>query len=209
VMMPEMDGIEFVQQVRQDPRYNQVRIIMLTAKIRDDEKIEGIEVGADAYITKPCSMDVLVATINNLLTSQDRVRTAHNLQPMGSEQVATPEVTNPDNQMLERVIRIINRDLGNSSLTTEAIAQEVGMSRVHLFRKIKDLTGQSPSVYLRNIRLSKAAEIIASGEATMSDVASAVGFENQGAFSSAFKDLFGMSPTQYKQLQRNPRQEEN
>lgn len=204
VMMPEMDGIEFVNQVRQNPRYNQVRIIMLTAKIRDEEKIEGIEVGADAYITKPYNMDVLIATINNLITSQDRVRTAHNLLPMGSEQVETPEVVNPDTQMLEKVVRIINRNISNSSLTTEAIAQEVGMSRVHLFRKIKDLTGQSPSVYLRNIRLSKAAEIIAAGEATMSDVALAVGFENQGAFSSAFKDLFGMSPTQYKQLHRNP-----
>lgn len=204
VMMPEMDGIEFVEKIRQDARYNQVRIIMLTAKIRDDEKIEGIEVGADAYLTKPYNMDVLFATINNLLSSQDRVRAAHNLKPMGSEQVETPEVVNPDTQMLERVIRIINRDLSKSSLTTEGIAQEVGMSRVHLFRKIKDLTGQSPSVYLRNIRLSKAAEIIASGEATMSDVASAVGFENQGAFSSAFKDLYGMSPTQYKQLHRKP-----
>lgn len=204
VMMPEMDGLEFVSQVRKDVRYNQVRIIMLTAKIRDDEKVEGIEIGADAYITKPYNMDVLIATINNLLSSQDRVRSAHNLQPMGSEQIETPVVTNPDAQMLEKVARIINRELGNSSLTTEAIANEIGMSRVHLFRKIKDLTGQSPSVYLRNIRLSKAAEIIAAGEATMSDVASAVGFENQGAFSSAFKDLFGVSPTQYKQLHRKP-----
>lgn len=208
VMMPEMNGIEFVQQVRQDAHFNHVRIIMLTAKIRDDERIEGIEAGVDAYLTKPYNLDVLFATINNLLTSQDRVRTAHNLQPVGSEQIATPEVANPDNQMLEKVIRIINRDLSNSSLTTEAIAQEIGMSRVHLFRKIKDLTGQSPSVYLRNVRLSKAAEILASGEVTMSDVATAVGFENQGAFSSAFKDLFGMSPTQYKQLQRKPRNAE-
>ncbi|MDO4496371.1 MAG: helix-turn-helix domain-containing protein [Bacteroidales bacterium] len=202
VMMPEMDGIEFVERVRKDPRYNQVRIIMLTAKIRDDEKIEGIETGADAYITKPYNIDVLFATIDNLLTSQERVRSAHNVQPVGAEQVETPGVVDHDAVLLEKVARIINREIGNSHLTTEAIAQEVGMSRVHLFRKIKDLTGKSPSVYLRSIRLSKAAEILANSESTMSEVALAVGFENQGAFSSAFKDQFGMSPSQYKQLKR-------
>lgn len=208
VMMPEMDGLTFVEKVRQNAMYNHVRIIILTAKAREDEKLHGIESGVDAYLTKPYSMDLLQATIYNLLGSQERARTAYNLQPVMADQIKAPEVANPDSQLLNKVVKIINQNLNNSSLTTEAIAQEVGMSRVHLFRKIKDLTGQSPSVYLRNIRLTKAAEILSVGDATMSDVAAAVGFDNQGAFSSAFKEMFGMSPTQYKQLQKAKKENE-
>lgn len=197
LMMPNMDGMTLCSKVRQNIRLNHIPFIMLTAKTQEEDRIAGLEVGADAYITKPFNMEVLRKTTQNLLQSHDRLRNTFSGQQLPADQINTPESKSPDERLLERVIKVVNAHLNDPGLTTDLIAKEVGLSRVHLYRKLKELTNQSARDYVRNIRLTKAAELLASKKMAVSEVANLVGFSNANNFATAFRELFGMTPTQY------------
>lgn len=197
LMMPNMDGMTLCGKVRQNIRLNHIPFIMLTAKTQEEDRIAGLEVGADAYITKPFNMEVLRKTIKNLLQSHDRLRNTFSGQQLPSDQIDTPESKSPDERLLERVIKVVNAHLNDPGLTTDLIAKEVGLSRVHLYRKLKELTNQSARDYVRNIRLTKAAELLSSKKMAVSEVANLVGFSNANNFATSFRELFGVTPTQY------------
>lgn len=197
LMMPNMDGSELCVKIRQNIRLNHIPFIMMTAKTQEEDRIKALEVGADAYITKPFSIEVLTKTIQNLLQSHDRLRNTFSGQQMPTNQIATPESKSPDERLLERVIKVVSAHLDDSSLTTDMIAKEVGLSRVHLYRKLKELTNQSARDYVRNIRLTKAAELLAEKKVAVAEVANLVGFSNPNNFATAFRELYGMTPTQY------------
>lgn len=197
LMMPNMDGLTLCQKVRQNVRLNHIPFVIMTAKNEEEDRMQGLEVGADAYITKPFSIELLRKTVASQLKSHDRLRNTFSGQQLPVNQIEMPEAKSPDERLLERVVRVVNAHLSDADLTTDQIAKEVGLSRVHLYRKLKELTNQSARDYVRNIRLAKAAELLAEKKMAVSEVSDIVGFSNPNNFATAFKEMYGVTPTQY------------
>jgi AraC-like DNA-binding protein len=153
--------------------------------------------GADAYIVKPFNMDILRRTIDNLIHSHHTLQLKFGRNDQLEELVDDIKVKSPDEKLLERVMQAINHNLNNADLSVDKIADEVGISRVHLHRKMKELTGQTPHDFIRNIRMKKAASLLASADMNVSEVMYACGFSNAASFSTVFKKMYGMSPREY------------
>jgi AraC-like DNA-binding protein len=170
---------------------------VLTAKNRDEDKLEGLETGADAYIVKPFNMDILRRTMVNLINSHQLLRLKYEKTQPLQEQVEEVKMKSPDQKLLERVMDTINKHLNNPDLSVDMIAQQVGISRVHLHRKMKELTGQTPHDFIRNLRLKQAAKLLSSQNMNITEVVYACGFSNAGSFSTMFKNVYGMSPRDY------------
>lgn len=197
VMMPEMDGYTLCAKIKTNINVNFIPVVLLTAKTREKDKIEGLSTGADSYIEKPFNIEVLKYTIRNLIASYDILRNKVEGKEMPEENIDVAPSQSADDKLLERVLQVINENITNPYLSVELIAQEVGISRAHLHRKMKELTNQGPRDLVRNIRLKKAAGLLASGHRNITDVMFACGFENAASFSIKFKALYGMSPTAY------------
>ena len=197
VMMPEMDGNALCSQIKTNPSTNHIPVIMLTAKNRDEDKLEGLETGADAYIVKPFNMDILRRTIINLINTHQLMRLKYGRNDELEEKVSEVKVKSPDEKLLERVMNSINNHLNDSDLSVDMIAEDVGISRVHLHRKMKELTGQTPHDFIRNIRLKQAANLLATQGMNVTEVMYACGFSNSASFSTIFKKFYGMSPREY------------
>lgn len=197
IMMPEIDGIELCRLIRQNVRISHLPIILLTAKGSDRDRIEGLQATADAYVTKPFNLALLQTLIGNLLLRQEKLRNTFKGNELPTDQITTPEILSADEKLLERLVKCINDNLDNPDLTSEYLASEVGLSRVHLYRKLKELTNQSATNYIRNIRLTKAAELLRQKKCSISEVAYLVGYRTPNHFSTAFKELYGVSPSEY------------
>lgn len=198
VMMPLMDGNALTAMLKSNPQTNHIPVILLTAKNRDDDKLEGLETGADAYIVKPFNMEILKRTIVNLIHSRQQLRLKYSRNDELESQVEKVKVKSPDEKLLERVMKVINDNISNSDLSVDYIAAEVGISRVHLHRKMKELTGQTPHDFIRNIRLKQAAHLLSTGDMNIAEVMYACGFSNSASFSTIFKKFYGMTPREYK-----------
>ena len=197
VMMPEMDGTTLCSKIKTNNATSHIPVILLTAKSREEDQLEGLEMGADAYIVKPFNMDILRRTIVNLIHSHHTLQLKFGRNDQLEELVDDIKVKSPDEKLLERVMTAINHHLNNTELSVDKIADEVGISRVHLHRKMKELTGQTPHDFIRNIRMKKAASLLASGDMNVSEVMYACGFSNAASFSTVFKKMYGMSPREY------------
>lgn len=197
VMMPEMDGNTMCSKIKSNATTSHIPVIMLTAKTRDEDQLEGLEMGADAYVMKPFNMDILRRTIVNLIHTHQMLRLKYGRNDQLEEQVDQIKMKSPDEQLLDRVMKVINKNISNSDLSVDAIADEVGLSRVHLHRKMKELTGQTPHDFIRNIRLKQAANLLASHNMNITEVMYACGFNNAASFSTIFKKFYGMSPRDY------------
>ena len=197
VMMPEMDGNTMCSKIKSNSSTSHIPVILLTAKSRDEDQLEGLEMGADAYVMKPFNMDILRRTIVNLIHTHQMLRLKYGRNDQLEEQVDQIKMKSPDEQLLDRVMKVINKNIGNSDLSVDAIADEVGLSRVHLHRKMKELTGQTPHDFIRNIRLKQAANLLASHNMNITEVMYACGFNNAASFSTIFKKFYGMSPRDY------------
>ena len=197
VMMPEMDGNTMCSKIKANATTSHIPVILLTAKSRDEDQLEGLEMGADAYIPKPFNMDILRRTIVNLVHTHQMLRLKYGRNDQLEEQVDQIKMKSPDEQLLDRVMKVINKNISNSDLSVDAIAEEVGLSRVHLHRKMKELTGQTPHDFIRNIRLKQAAHLFATNNMNITEVMYACGFNNAASFSTIFKKFYGMSPRDY------------
>jgi len=197
VMMPEMDGTTLCSKIKANNVTNHIPVILLTAKSREEDQLEGLETGADAYIVKPFNMDILRRTIVNLIHSHQTLQLKFGRNDQLEEQLDDIKMKSPDEKLLERVMQSINHNLSNAELSVDKIADEVGISRVHLHRKMKELTGQTPHDFIRNIRMKKAASLLASGDMSVSEVMYACGFSNAASFSTVFKKMYGLSPREY------------
>ena len=197
VMMPEMDGTTLCSKIKGNSITSHIPVILLTAKSREEDQLEGLETGADAYIVKPFNMEILRRTIDNLIHSHHTLQLKFGRNDLLEEQVDDIKMKSPDEKLLERVMQAINHNLNNPDLSVDKIADEVGISRVHLHRKMKELTGQTPHDFIRNIRMKKAASLLASGDMNVSEVMYACGFSNAASFSTVFKKMYGMSPREY------------
>jgi len=202
VIMPVMDGFELCEKIRKNPNISSLPVILLTARVMDQDKIEGIEAGADAYMTKPFNLEVLRTTVENLIKGRERLKVTLTPPKVDESDIREVGIKTPDDRLLERIVRIINEHLGDPELTVEQVAGEVGISRVHLHRKLKELTGQTSRDFIRNLRLKKAAEMLAEKKYAISELADAVGFLSASSFTTAFKTLYGVSPTEYGQQQQ-------
>ena len=197
VMMPEMDGNTMCSKIKSSPTTSHIPVILLTAKSRDEDRLEGLETGADAYLLKPFNMDILRRTIINLIHTHQMLRLKYGRNDLLEEQVEQVKMKSPDEQLLDRVMKVINKNISNSDLSVDSIADEVGISRVHLHRKMKELTGQTPHDFIRNIRLKQAAHLLSSQNMNITEVMYACGFNNAASFSTIFKKFYGMSPREY------------
>ena len=144
IMMPEMDGTTLCSKIKTNNATNHIPVVLLTAKSREEDQLEGLETGADAYIVKPFNMDILRRTIGNLIHSHHTLQLKFGRNDQLEELVDDIKMKSPDEKLLERVMTAINQNLNNAELSVDKIADEVGISRVHLHRKMKELTGQTP-----------------------------------------------------------------
>ena len=192
IMMPVMDGLEFCQQLKTDKAISHIPVILLTARSLDEQRVEGYEHGADAYISKPFSLRLLLSRIDNLIESRKK------LNQTWSKGVEDDEIGNISNEIdksfLKQLRKIIQENLANSDLSVEQIGDEIGLSRVQLYRKVKALTGYSPVEIVRKARLTRARHLLQTTERTVSEVAYAVGFSTPSYFSKCYKDEFGENP---------------
>lgn len=199
VMMPEMDGTTLCTKLKANINTNDVPIILLTAKSREEDQLEGLQTGADAYILKPFNMEILRRTIINLLTMRRTLKNKFTGKESQEEKVEQRKIQTPDDALMQRVMEVINENISDSDLSVDMIAQKVGISRVHLHRKMKELTNQTPHSFIRNIRLQQAAKLLKNGKQSITDVMYICGFSNSASFSTMFKNLYGCSPREYMQ----------
>ena len=197
IMMPEMDGLTLCKKIKQNVNLNHIPIILLTAKTREEDNIEGLEVGADAYLTKPFHIEILRKTVQNLINSRERLRNTFSGNQDHEDKMEEIKLQSPDEKLMERVMNAINKNLSNPNLTVELIASEIGISRVHLHRKLKELTNQTTRDFIRNTRLKQAAILLTQKRYTMAEISDLTGFANPTIFSTAFKELYGVPPTKY------------
>ena len=207
VMMPEMDGHALCSKLKSNSTTNHIPVILLTAKSREEDQLEGLETGADAYMVKPFNTEILRRTISNLIHMSHTLQLKFGRNDQLEELVEDIKMKSPDEKLLERVMSVINHNLGNAELSVDRIADEVGISRVHLHRKMKELTGQTPHDFIRNIRMKKAATLLASADMNVSEVMYACGFSNAASFSTVFKKMYGMSPREYMSEHQGNREE--
>ena len=192
-MMPEMDGNELCRRIKGDSDLKQLPVIMLTARLSDENEIESRECGADDYVKKPFNMELLRMHIDALL-NRGRINEEGKLKPV----IAQPKITPEDEKLVDKITKYIEAHLDDTELSVEQMATDIGMSRVQLYRRLVSVTGKTPSEFIRLIRLRHAERLLAESQLTVSEIAYRVGFSSQRYFSRCFKDLYGYMPSQYK-----------
>ena len=198
VMMPVMNGLEFCQHVKKDGISSHIPVILLTARALEKHQIEGYESGADAYITKPFSPELLLARIDNLLQSRHQLKDLWSVKP--ATEPATPataaaSVPTPiEDAFISRFKKIVEERLADSNLSVEELAADMGLSRVQLYRKVKALTGNTPVDLLRKARLAQAQRLLQESTLSVSEIAYQVGFASPSYFTKCYKDEFGTVP---------------
>ena len=197
VVMPEMDGITLLKNIKGNANISHVPVIMLTSKSEISDRLEGIKLGADAYLAKPFSLEELHLTIDNLIDNVRRLKGKFSGALKQDDKVEKIEVKGNDEELMERIMKVVNENMGDSDFNVEKMCDEVGVSRTQLHRKLKEMTGVPTSEFLRNIRLNEAARLIRERKINITQVSYMVGFANNSHFSTAFKKYFGMSPSEY------------
>jgi signal transduction histidine kinase/ligand-binding sensor domain-containing protein/AraC-like DNA-binding protein len=195
IMMPDLDGLKLCTLLKNDERTSHIPIIMLTAKATEEDKITGLKTGADDYIVKPFNMTELSTRISNLLVLRDKLRLKYSKYHLLETGNKPPESV--DERFMNRVLKIVKANLRDYSFDVGSLMEQIGMSRTHLTRKLKILTGFSPGVLIRNIRLEKAAELLSGKAGNITEIANSVGISNPASFTKSFRSYFGVSPRDY------------
>ncbi|MBQ4408377.1 MAG: response regulator [Bacteroidales bacterium] len=200
VMMSGMDGMSLCIKLKRNVDTNTIPVVLLTAASQENARIRALDIGADAFIAKPFNISVLSHTVTNLLRRNNTLRNSYLGRQdtiNGVDMDEGEQVDSPDKKLLTRVLKVINENMSNPSLTVDMIAKAVGISRVHLHRKLKELTNQSTIDFLRNVRLNRALKLLRIKHSNISEVAQYVGFVSTAYFSTVFKDRFGCTPSAY------------
>ncbi|MDD3107599.1 MAG: response regulator [Alistipes sp.] len=205
IRMPEMDGIVLCKSIKSDPQLSHIAVILLTAKTRIEERIEGYNCGADAYINKPFRADHLLSIIHSQMENRHRLKNYFNdqNQSRSSEEEELAQITNSlsemDQRFMEKLHSFIDKSIENPDININVMAVELGFSRTSFYRKMKSLTGLAPNDYVRNFKMKKAAKLILEGNLSIAEISDQTGFGTQSHFSTAFKKYFGVSPKDYKE----------
>ena len=193
VMMPVMDGIACCKRLKSELQTSHIPVLMLTADAMDEQRIQGYDSGADAYLTKPFNAKLLMTRIRNLIDNRKRLKSLAEDVTGGGKQ-SLGEV---DKGFVEKLKTLIDEKMGDSELSVEDLGAELGLGRVQLYRKTKSLTGYAPNELLRIARLKKAASLLASSEKTVAEITYEVGFSSPSYFTRCYKDYFGESPSEF------------
>lgn len=193
VMMPVMDGIACCKRLKSELQTSHIPVLMLTAYAMDEQRIQGYDSGADAYLTKPFNAKLLMTRIRNLIDNRKRLKSLAEDVTGGGKQ-SLGEV---DKGFVEKLKTLIDEKMGDSELSVEDLGAELGLGRVQLYRKTKSLTGYAPNELLRIARLRKAASLLASSEKTVAEITYEVGFSSPSYFTRCYKDYFGESPSEF------------
>lgn len=195
VMMPELDGLHFCKRVKQNINTSHIPFILLTAKTETEQQIKGLEMGADDYMIKPFSSDLLAAKVTNLLRSRKRLKEYYqNNRDIVPENIAFNTL---DEEFLKEAIAIIEKHLSDSDFSVDKFSREIGMSRSNLYLKLKAITGESATDFVKRIKFNKAVDFMKSNRYTIAQIAYMCGFNSPSYFSTAFKQYFGCMPTEY------------
>lgn len=198
VIMPEMDGFEFCKTIKTDSTTSHIPLLMLTAKATIENRIEGLENGADAYMVKPFDLKLLKLRLSQLIQSRQLIFDKYFGAISGTEDQAN--YSSIDKEFIQKLLAYINENIGNSNLGVEDLASHLNLSRSQLYRKVKALTGKTISEFIRKIRLERAKKILESGNKNISEACYSVGFASPSYFSKCFKAYFGVLPTEVDKL---------
>jgi len=198
VMMPGKDGYELCQEIKQDIQLSHIPVILVTAKITAENQVEGLTVGADAYVTKPFEPAILSALIQSQLKNRERVRKLLTNATTTEEEGVENVLSEQDKHFMEELYKLMEEELSNSELDVTHITKMLYISRTKLYYKIKGLTGETPSNFFRTYKLNRASELLKSGKYTIAEIADKTGFSTQSHFSVVFKKQFGVTPSDYK-----------
>ena len=198
IMMPVMDGIMLCKKIKESPRTSHIGIILLTAKNLVSQKIEGIRVGADAYLTKPFDVELLIATIDHLLKRKQELSSYFKSEVLTHPEFETSK-ENVDDKFVKKVANIIEANISNPDFNVEILSKEIGVSSTHLYRKLKSLTHYSAKDIIKKYRLKKASLLLKNNEGNISEIMYEVGFSSLSYFAKCFKSEFGLSPKDYQQ----------
>jgi signal transduction histidine kinase/CheY-like chemotaxis protein/AraC-like DNA-binding protein/Tfp pilus assembly protein PilF len=193
VMMPGKDGFEVCETLKSDEHTDHIPIIILTAKASIEDRLKGLSHGADAYLAKPFNKEELFTRLDQLVLTRKKL--INKIQKEGFNTLLKKRTKNPKLQFLQKVVKLIHEDIGDSNFGSESLAKKLLISESQVYRKIKAITGKSTAIYIRSIRLQYSKELLMSSEKTVSEVAFDVGFNDPSWFSRAFKDEFGFSPS--------------
>lgn len=202
IVMPKMNGIKFCRKVKNNIKINHIPVILLTGKTDDETKVQGLDIGADAYLAKPFNIEILKKTIKSLIRNRTILKNSFGGHQAQNDKVEKVQVKSADEKLIQRFMDVVNKNIQKTDLSVEMIAQELGISRVHLYRKLKQLTNQSARELIKNVRLTQAGELMTSKNITVSEVAYATGFSSVSKFSTSFKEFYGMPPSKYREKQR-------
>lgn len=195
VMMPEMDGLEFCNQLKSDLNTSHIPVVLLTAKGLEEHLMDGYETGADDYIVKPFNPELLEIRIENLLNQRRQLWDKFN-----REFALTPKavkLTSPDEELLHRIVEIMEEHIMDAEFNVNKMCEMVNLSHMHFIRKVKQLTGKKPVELLKTYRLKRAKDLLQQNKANISEVAYMVGYDLPNSFSRAFKKIYGLSPSEY------------
>ncbi|MEM7380523.1 MAG: helix-turn-helix domain-containing protein, partial [Bacteroidota bacterium] len=195
IMMPEMDGLELCAFLKQDERTSHIPVILLTARAGEEDQYEGLENGADDYVTKPFKIKLIKSRVQNLINSRRLLR-----QRYSQEIVLKPRdiaITNLDEQFLTRVQDVLDANLTEPAFKVKEFSEHMGMSRMQLHRKLKALTGHTASEFIRSQRLKMAVVLLEKSDASISEIAYQVGFNDPSYFAKCFKEAYGCTPKAY------------
>ena len=215
IMMPQKDGIELLRDLRSDVTVSHIPVILLTAKSTVENRIEGIELGADDYLSKPFSINYLKVRIMNILEQRKRLQEYYCSAPSDlretmlaeAQQTLVDTITNNDQLFMKRLLDGIYKYLDKGDLKIEELSQEIGMNRAVFFNKVKNLTGLAPVEFLKEVRLKQAAKLMVSTDLNVSQIAFQVGFNDAHYFSKCFKRQFGVTPSAYQRREKGDKRE--
>ena len=197
IMMPQMDGLELCSRVKQDLQLGHIPVVLMTAKSMVVHIKEGFSVGADDYIVKPFSMDVLICRINSLLESREKLKKLYGKK--FSPEAMGIEIVSGDDRFTQSFFEIIEKNISNPELGVDLLSQELGLSRANLYRKLKAVTELSPTELIRNKRLEIAAKLLLESSYTVSEISVYTGFNSHAYFTNCFKSFYGYSPSEWVQ----------
>jgi len=196
VMMPVMDGYVLCDRLKSDEKTSHIPVILLTARAERLDKLAGLETGADDYLTKPFDAQELQVRVKNLIALRRKLQ-----EKFKQQMVLRPSeisITSVDEAFLKKAVAMVEAHLEDEAFSPDDLAREVGMSRAQFYRKLRALTDQPAGLFIRSIRLQRAADLLKQGAGTVTEIAYKVGFSNQPYFSKCFQEYFGMTPTEYK-----------
>ena len=200
VMMPDMNGLELCRTVKQTPALAQIPFVILSARGSEDNKAEGYELGADAYIPKPFQINYLLVRIRKLLDYQARMNSLIKDQHI-TNQFMDADIADTDKKFLEELLKVIELNLNEPELNSATLENALSISKMQLYRRLKSLTGMTPAEFIKRIRLKHAADMLIASQYNVSEIFYRTGFNNKSYFFREFKKIYHCAPNEYRQQQ--------